>query len=162
MKKKPEHYVDNKELFEELKAFKAAKDAVSEDDQFPNGQYMIRTLTDMLMKMVAGVALHQRWRRYTDSYIEEMKGDAYLRLVQVVDKFKPDKSSNPFGYFTQVIWRTFRGRVDTENDLHDFIQDEMVRNSEDFDISWSRQAQKDIDRYGDECHKTGYKKPEKQ
>lgn len=159
MKKKPEHYVDNRELFEELKAFKATKEAVPEEDQLPNGHYMSKTLTEMLMKMVAGVGLNQRWRRYTDSYIEEMKGDAYLRLVQVVDKFKPDKSSNPFGYFTQVIWRTFRGRVDTENDMHNFIQDEMVRHSEDFDISFSRQAQKDIDLYGDECHKT--KKEEK-
>ena len=158
MKKKPEHYVDNRELLEELKAFKALK---AEDSEVPNGNLMTPTLTTMLIKMVAGVALHQRWRRYTDSYIEEMKGDAYLRLVQVVDKFKPEKSSNPFGYFTQVIWRTFRGRVDNENDLHDFIQDEMVKNSDDFDISWSRQAQKDIDKYGDDCWKTGYKKAEK-
>lgn len=156
MKKKPEHYVDNRELLEELKSFKILK---AVDPEVPNGRLMTPILTTMLIKMVAGVALHQRWRRYTDSYIEEMKGDAYLRLVQVVDKFKPEKSSNPFGYFTQVIWRTFRGRVDTENDLHDFVQDEMVKHSEDFDISFSRQAQKDIDRYGDECWKT--KKDEK-
>lgn len=149
---KSTHYVDNLELLDELKAFREAKAA---RPGATNGECMSPKLTAMLMRIVDHLTMHERWGGYTKDYIEEMKSDAYLRLVQVVHKFDPAKSDKAFGYFTTIIWRTFKGRADTENQLHEFIQDELVKNDPDWQVSFYRQAQHDIDKYGSQENESG-------
>ena len=146
MRRTSVHYIDKPELLGEMKKFREAKSAHPE---WTNGECMSPRLTEMLMLLVDKLATHRRWRRYTDGYIEEMKSDALLRLVQVIDRFDPEKSDNAYGYFSMIVWRTFKGRVDTENDLNEFIQRETMKHRDDFNISWMKQAQADMDKYGD-------------
>lgn len=140
------HYIDKPELLAEMIKFREAKAA---NPERTNGECMSPRLTEMLMLLVDKLATHRRWSSYTDGYIEEMKSDALLRLVQVADRFDPTKSENAYGYFSMIVWRTFKGRVDTENDLNAFIQQETMKQRTDFNIPWMQQAQADIDRYGD-------------
>ena len=41
------------------------------------------------------------------SFIEEMKSEAVLTCIKYAKNFNPEKSSNPFAYFTQVIKNSF-------------------------------------------------------
>jgi hypothetical protein len=50
--------------------------------------------------------------RYT--YKDELIGDGVLKAVEALLKFDPEKSKNPFGYFTQVIYHEFCKRLNVE------------------------------------------------
>ena len=48
------------------------------------------------------------------SFREEMIGDGIENCLQYIDNFDPEKSSNPFAYFTQIIYFAFLRRIDKE------------------------------------------------
>ena len=89
------------------------------------------------------------------SYRDEMIGDAIENCVAAIDSFDPDKSKNPFAYFTQIAWFAFIRRIAKEkkqtyikhknfeiNDLHNELNftgqsvsnefsDEVIRSFEE-------------------------------
>jgi DNA-directed RNA polymerase specialized sigma subunit len=48
------------------------------------------------------------------SFKEDMIMDGVENCIKYIEKFDPDKSSNPFAYFTQVIWYAFLRRIGSE------------------------------------------------
>lgn len=52
------------------------------------------------------------------SYLEEMKSDAVINCVAQIRSFNPQKSNNPFAYFTQVIKNAFIRRIKSEKVQH--------------------------------------------
>lgn len=62
-------------------------------------------LANMMIMLVSKYATRNNIRSYT--YIDEMKSQAILQLVQVGLQFDESKSDNPFGYFTSVIANSF-------------------------------------------------------
>lgn len=48
------------------------------------------------------------------SFKEDMIMDGVENCLKYVEKFDPEKSSNPFAYFTQVIWFAFLQRIAKE------------------------------------------------
>ena len=59
-----------------------------------------------------------RRRKYTyitgNSYRDEMIGDAIENCVAAAHNFDPNKSTNPFSYFTMVAWNAFIRRIGRE------------------------------------------------
>jgi len=51
---------------------------------------------------------------YSSQYKEEMMSDAMVDCVSAVDNFNPDKSNNPFAYFTQIAANAFIRRIQKE------------------------------------------------
>lgn len=49
-----------------------------------------------------------------NTYREEMIGDGIENCVNYLDNFNPEKSNNPFGYFSLIITRAFIRRIDKE------------------------------------------------
>lgn len=47
-------------------------------------------------------------------YREEMVGDGIVNCVEYIDNFNPAKSTNPFSYFTQIIYFAFIRRIKKE------------------------------------------------
>ena len=45
---------------------------------------------------------------------EDMIGDGIENCVQYIHNFNPQKSSNPFAYFTQIIYYAFLRRIQKE------------------------------------------------
>ena len=45
---------------------------------------------------------------------EEMVGDGIENCINYLNNFDPEKSKNPFGYFTQIIYYAFLRRIDRE------------------------------------------------
>ena len=48
------------------------------------------------------------------SYKDEMIADAIENCVAAAHSFDPDKSNNPFAYFTQIAWNAFIRRIAKE------------------------------------------------
>lgn len=51
---------------------------------------------------------------YSSQYREEMVSDAMMDCVAAIDNFDPDKTNNPFAYFTQIAWNAYIRRIQKE------------------------------------------------
>ncbi len=47
-------------------------------------------------------------------YREDMIGDGIENCIQYIHNFDPDKSSNPFAYFTQIVYYAYLRRIAKE------------------------------------------------
>lgn len=105
-KKDAVHYVDNKKLYQDLVDYrKQPADA--------NGRRRISNdIGSAIVKICQGLSLAHNFRNY--SYRDEMVDDAVENVIYAVPFFDPEKSNNPFGYFTLVAWRAFIRRIGEE------------------------------------------------
>lgn len=51
---------------------------------------------------------------YSSQYRDEMISDAMVDCVAAIDNFDPDKTNNPFAYFTQIAWNAYIRRIQKE------------------------------------------------
>jgi hypothetical protein len=109
-KAKPEHYVDNKKLFVEMCAYldrvKAAEEA---DDPKPR---ITEYIGECLLKISTRLSTKPNFINYT--YRDEMISDGIENCVNYLGNFNPEKSTNPFAYFTQIIYYAFLRRIQRE------------------------------------------------
>ena len=105
-----EHYVNNTEL---LKAIiehrKSLKRAKKEDGDAPMVSDYIGTC---FLKIADHLSRKPNFMSYT--FREDMISDAVENCVQYVNNFNPEKSKNPFAYFTQIIYFAFLRRISKE------------------------------------------------
>jgi DNA-directed RNA polymerase specialized sigma subunit len=59
------------------------------------------------------------------SFKDEMISDGILNAVEAIDSFDPEKSKNPFAYFTQIIYWAFVRRIEKEKKERS-IRDKMM------------------------------------
>ena len=111
-KKKTEaaHYVDKKRFYEDIAEWKirvsAAKDSGKEPPQPP------AYVSHALMNIVMGMSKMNNFKNYT--YLDEMISDALENVVMALPSFDPEKGTNPFGYFSLVVYYAFLRRIDKE------------------------------------------------
>ena len=109
-KKNPQHYVDNKKLLEEMKKFKKdCKDADAVGDNMPPVPDYVG---ECFLKIANGLSFRPNFINYT--YRDEMISDGIENCLQYVYNFDPNKSKNPFAYFTQIIYFAFVRRIQKE------------------------------------------------
>ncbi len=65
---------------------------------------------------------------------EEMIADACFQCVRYLDNFDPEKSSNPFAYFTQFCYNSFIQRLDIEK-KHLYIKLKGIYSAESSDMA---------------------------
>ena len=109
-KKKSNHYVDNERFLEEIKVYKKkCKEAKEAGKEKPR-------VSEYIGKCIYLIAenLSHKPRFMNYSFIEEMKSDAIENCFLYFDNFSPDKSQNPFAYFTQIIYYAFHRRINKE------------------------------------------------
>jgi DNA-directed RNA polymerase specialized sigma24 family protein len=58
-------------------------------------------------------------------YKDDMIGDGIENCVQYIDNFDPAKSSNPFAYFTQIVYYAYLRRISKEKRQMD-IKDKLI------------------------------------
>jgi DNA-directed RNA polymerase specialized sigma24 family protein len=126
-----EHIGLSKEIWE-----KAKKNAKT--DRVPTAaECMTPEMVKMIMMLVERYAQRANWRGYT--YIDDMKSEALLSLLNGSLKFNPEKSKNPFGYMTQIVTHSFLTTLDKEKKVRR-IRDDMLERH-DFDPSHTRQLE---------------------
>ena len=111
MKKRPSvYYVDNKKLFTEMVTFRTAyMDAKHEGNTPPRVSDYVG---ESILKIATGLASKSNFIGY--SYKDEMISDGFENCLCYLHNFNPDKSSNPFAYFTQIIYYAFLRRITKE------------------------------------------------
>jgi hypothetical protein len=109
-KKKSEHYVNNAEFLEAMKAYKkAVNKAKREKLEKP-------PVTDYIGSCFLKIANHLSYRPNFINYTfrDDMISDGIENCLQYLDNFNPAKSNNPFAYFTQIIYFAFVRRIQKE------------------------------------------------
>ena len=118
------HYVNNKEFLEAIVERKQLlREAEESGDPKPQ-------ITNYLGECILKIANHLSYRpnfiNYT--YRDEMISDGIENSLQYIDNFDPEKSKNPFAYFTQIIYFAFIRRI-TKEKKQQKIKDRILRRS---------------------------------
>lgn len=109
-KKKPEHYVNNKEFYAAMVEYKKkCKLAEAEGRQLPRIPDYIGLC---IYKIANRLSNRPNFINYT--YKDEMISDGIEVSIANVGNFDPDRYDNPFAYFTQIIYHAFIHRIQKE------------------------------------------------
>ena len=109
-KKKPEHYVNNSDF---LQAIVVYKKEVKKAEELGLPRPMISNyIGECFLKMANHLAFKPNFVNYM--FKDDMVCDGIENCVQCVTNFNPEKSTNPFAYFTQVIYYAFLRRIQKE------------------------------------------------
>ena len=122
--KKSEHYVNNKEFLEALIVYRA-KCAEAEEAGKPRPR-----ITNYLGSCFLKIATHLSYKPNFVNYMfrEDMISDGIENCVQYIKNFDPEKSRNPFAYFTQIIHYAFLRRIEKEKRQMD-IRSKIIERS---------------------------------
>jgi len=107
---KKKNYINNKDLLAEVIK---SKEQGKMTDKFGH----------MMMLLVKRYSSQGCYAGYT--YIDDMESYALMTVCKVWNSFKPERSDNPFAYFTQTIKRAFWQYLHQE-EKHRDIRDEML------------------------------------
>ena len=110
MKKKTEYYVNNKEFLEAITVYRnaviKAREAEDPRPRVPN------YIGECFLKIATHLSYKPNFVNYM--FREDMICDGIENCLQYIDNFDPTKSSNPFAYFTQIIYYAFLRRIQKE------------------------------------------------
>jgi DNA-directed RNA polymerase specialized sigma24 family protein len=125
------YYIDNKRFYEEMKKYKElCKEAEETEDEYPR---IPNYIGECFYKIATKLSNKPNFANY--SYKEEMVGDGIENCVHYIKSFNPDKSTNPFSYFTQIVWNSFVHRIKKEK-KQQYIRykamDNMIMNNQHF------------------------------
>ena len=108
--KKSEHYVNNKEFLNALENYFAEVERAKLNDQ-PKPQ-IPRYIGECFLKIANHLSYKPNFVNYM--FKDDMICDGIENCLQYIDNFDPQKSSNPFAYFTQIIYFAFLRRIQRE------------------------------------------------
>jgi len=108
--KKKEHYVNNKEFLAALIDYRHDV-AIAKEKGQPKPR-VPEYIGDCFLK----IATHLSYRPNFVNYMfkDDMICDGIENCLQYIDNFNPEKSQNPFAYFTQIIYFAFLRRIQRE------------------------------------------------
>jgi hypothetical protein len=123
-KKKRNMFINNADFYAALVKYKSDR-----DDAVASGKIMPR-LPNYIGKCFVDIAEHLSMRPNFSNYIfrEDMVMDAVENMVVCASNFDPEKSKNPFSYFTQVAWYAFIRKISKEKKQIS-ICDKIIENS---------------------------------
>ena len=122
-KQKP-HYVDNKKFLEAMTEYRALRIKAEEEGK-PRP-----TVTNYIGECYLKIANHLSFKPNFVIYMfkQDMISDGIENCVQYIHNFNPEKSRNPFAYFTQIIHYAFLRRIQREK-RHLEIKNKIIEKS---------------------------------
>ena len=121
-KQKP-HYVDNKKFLIAMTEYRELRIKAEEEGK------RRPTVTNYIGECYLKIANHLSYRpnfiNYT--YRDDMISDGIENCLQYMDNFDPEKSKNPFAYFTQIIYYAFIRRIQKEKKQQE-VKQKMIAN----------------------------------
>ena len=109
-RKRSEHYVNNKEFLAAL--IKYREDIEIAKIQDKPKPVIPRYIGDCFLKIANHLSFKPNFVNYM--FKEDMISDGIENCVQYIHNFDPEKSKNPFAYFTQIIHYAFLRRIQKE------------------------------------------------
>ena len=136
-KKKPEHYINNLEFFAAMKDWKVLVDAAdAKDEKHPP---ITEYIGKCFMMIAENLSRKPNFMNYP--YRDEMQSDGVENCLLYAYNFDPTKSSNPFSYFTQIIYYAFLRRIQKEK-KQAYIKYKKIEMSDNIDAAsrkWLRE-----------------------
>ena len=109
-KSKKEHYVNNKEFLEALIEDRThIEEAEAQGKEKPP---VTRYIGECFLKIAQHLSYRPNFINYT--YKNDMISDGIENCLMYLHNFNPEKSKNPFAYFTQIIYYAFLRRIQKE------------------------------------------------
>jgi hypothetical protein len=116
------HYVNNKDFLDAIiKMKEQAKEA--EEKGLPK-PIVSNYIGECILKIATHLSYKPNFINY--SYRDDMILDGVENCIQYIDNFNPDKSSNPFAYFTQIIYYAFLRRIAKEK-KQSYIKGKLIQ-----------------------------------
>lgn len=129
--RKKQHYVDNQEFLAAIIDYKKkVREAVEknfpevseldEDEIYeiiknwssPDKPRVGNYIGECFLKIATHLSYRPNFINYM--YKDDMVCDGIENCIQYIDRFDPEKSNNPFAYFTQIIYYAFLRRIQKE------------------------------------------------
>lgn len=104
------HYVNNKKFYEEFVKYKK-KLKEAEENNLPTPK-IPNYIGECILSISQRLAQKYNFALYT--FKEEMISDGLENCFLYLNNFDPEKSTNPFAYFTQIIIFAFIRRIQKE------------------------------------------------
>ena len=122
-KQKP-HYVDNKKFLEAMTDYKlkCEKAAARNRRNPPVTNY----IGECFLKIANHLSYRPNFINYT--YRDDMISDGIENCLQYMSNFNPEKSNNPFAYFTQIIYYAFIRRIQKEKKQM-LVKSKLIQNA---------------------------------
>ena len=124
-KKKPEHYVNNKDFTAAVAEYVVKIKAAKEAEKTP--PRMSEYIGECVYKIATRLSTRPNFINYT--YRDEMICDAIENCIQYLGNFNIEKSSNAFAYVTQICYYAFLRRIQKEK-KQVFIKQKSIMESD--------------------------------
>lgn len=124
-KKKPEHYVNNKDFTAAVAEYVIQINKAKEADKTP--PRMSEYIGECVYKIATRLSTRPNFINYT--YRDEMICDAIENCIQYLGNFNIEKSSNAFAYVTQICYYAFLRRIQKEK-KQVFIKQKSIMESD--------------------------------
>ena len=125
MKKKvTQHYVDNKKFLEAMVNYKdKVNNAKENNKEKPD---VTNYIGECFLKIANHLSYRPNFINYT--YRDDMISDGIENCLQYMNNFDPAKSTNPFAYFTQIIYYAFIRRIQKEK-KQSLVKQKLIANA---------------------------------
>ena len=108
-KQKP-HYVDNKKFLVAMTEWRLKYDKAEKAKR--KQPAVTNYIGECFLKIANHLSYRPNFINYT--YRDDMISDGIENCLQYMSNFNPNKSNNPFAYFTQIIYYAFIRRIQKE------------------------------------------------
>ena len=123
-KKVTQHYVDNKKFLEAMVAYKDKVNNAKENNR--EKPDVTNYIGECFLKIANHLSYRPNFINYT--YRDDMISDGIENCLQYMSNFDPNKSTNPFAYFTQIIYYAFIRRIQKEK-KQQFVKQKLIQNA---------------------------------
>ena len=125
MKKKvTQHYVDNKKFLEAMVIYRDKVNSAKENNR--KKPDVTNYIGECFLKIANHLSYRPNFINYT--YRDDMISDGIENCLQYMNNFDPNKSTNPFAYFTQIIYYAFIRRIQKEK-KQTLVKQKMIQNA---------------------------------
>ena len=121
---KSRHYVDGVAFYEALKQRK--KDIAEAAAAGKERPRVSNFIGECVMNIAKNLSRKYQFANYP--FRDEMVADAIVHCIRYIDSFDPEKSTNPFSYYTQTCYYQFLDRIRQER-THTYIKCKATLNS---------------------------------
>ena len=104
------HYVDNAKFLEEMIDYKKQYNISINNNKEP--PIISEYLGSVFLKIAQRLSFRPNFINY--AFKDDMISDGIENCLHYIHNFNPEKSSNPFAYFTQIIYYAFIRRIQKE------------------------------------------------
>lgn len=109
-KKRNTHYVNNKDFLDALVEYKKeCKEALENGNPRPQ---IPKYIGECFLKIATHFSYRPNFANY--SYKQDLISDAVENMSRYILNFNPEKTTNPFAYFTQITYYAFLRRIKIE------------------------------------------------